>query len=213
MAAIFNLAPIQRLRRGLAKLESVDPTPILETLEAVLQEDNRRGVMGGIDGDDQPMIRTTYRMSLISANANMSARVGELPAEFTRKETNDIGSSLKTSEYKKLSGPPLAPRGEGSRVISNYRTNNGREGKGWFVEGSWIDILSRKGVPFIGAHFRGLHAFFFSTNPNGKRRGYTVNLPRRNLVGLRKWGRDEARAQVKAWAQQVIAESILKPFL
>lgn len=209
----MDISPARRIQRGLAKLAAIDPTPLLETLEEVMWEDNRRGVMAGTNMNDVEMKHCEYRLSLASANPSMTPGVGELPTQFTRREGNDFGSSLKTHEYQQLSGPPLAPRGEGSRVISNYRTDNFREGNVWVIEGAWIDILSAKGVPFIHAHFIGLHGSYPGRYASNKGKRYGVNLPRRDLRGLRQWGRNEARNQVNAWAKIQIAESILKPVL
>jgi hypothetical protein len=82
-----------------------------------------------------------------------------------------IGDNLTTAEYRLLNGPPLAPRREQSRVITNFVTRStliqtGDE-TGVVLEYGWADVVSKKGRPFLEAHFEG--------------RG---RLPKRDLRGL-----------------------------
>ena len=95
---------------------------------------------------------------------------------------SSANNNLSTRQYKRLSGPPLAPRREASRVISNLRTRHRVQGGALVVEGFWDDVVSAKGRPFLHAHFTG-----------------TNNLPRRDLRGVRPAGMRLARAIVREW--------------
>src|SRR5947209_6256359 len=83
-----------------------------------------------------------------------------------------------------LGGPPLAPRGASSRVITNLFTQHGRDpaDNTWFAEGAWFEVVSTRGIPFLMAHFTGA----------ATGRGHRVKLPVRDLRGVRPQGRQEA---------------------
>lgn len=144
-----------RLQANLARLGNPDPTPLLETWERVLVQDNREGILAGTDGWGRPM------------------------------------PPLAPSTLKKRrgTGPPLAPRGALSRVIANYRTGHGRDGRDWVVIGAWEDVLSNPGnVPFLPFHFRG----------EGR-------LPTRDLAHLRPAGLQHARQALRDWIADILA--------
>jgi hypothetical protein len=210
MELTLDFAPVARVRNALQKIADLDASPLATILEGVLREDNRRGVLAGLDGDGNPMTPTKYRRSSVSANPGMTAAFGELGPGYARLAVGDYGQSLSTKEYQNKSGPPLAPQGERSRVVSNYFTVHERSGDLYTVEGYWDNIFSKKGVPFLHAHFVGLHATYFGATGNGR---HTVNLPRRDLVGLRAWGREEARRQIDLWARLQIALAFAAPYL
>lgn len=83
------------------------------------------------------------------------------------------------------SGGPLVPRGRASRFIANYRVASIKKGPGaWLLIGTWVNILSKKKVPFAEFHFSG-----------------TNRLPIRDLRGIRPAG--------KAKMQQVLSDWLL----
>jgi hypothetical protein len=173
-----NLIPL------LHKLKNPDFTLLMAKWMTILKEDNIRGVMAGVDGQDRPMLPVKYRTgqpSPVKKRNRFSKGIGlplaHRPGVPSRNSpvldlSND---NLTTAQYKKLKGPPLAPRGKGSRVIRNYVTRFGHDGKKWFAEGAWINVLSVKSRPFLLAHFEGKN-----------------RLPKRDLRGIRAWGKREA---------------------
>lgn len=213
---------------GMFRLETINNYvgPLIDAWAKVLIEDNRRGVMMGIDGDGNPMQPTKYRLSLSQTGPG---RAGDLffnaqGEAFNNYEAGGLfhfaslggsgqgfkpnpSDNLKTSQYKKMTGPPLAPRGPASRVISNYRVNilTGMNRIG--VEGGWDDIVSKKGIPFIAAHFHGTTIAIEKDNV-GKtgfnQSFYLVDLPKRNLVGLRQWGKTQATKELNAWIKMLM---------
>lgn len=81
------------------------------------------------------------------------------------------------------SGGPLVPRGRQSRAIANYRvTSFQRQDGNWVLLGAWQNVLSRRGVPFLGFHAEG--------------RGH---LPVRDIFGVRPTGKQKIQAAMKAW--------------
>ena len=219
-----NEAGFERVFNALFRLETVTNFvgPLITAWTAVLIEDNRRGVMQGIDGDGKRMKPTKYRKSLRQTSAGESGDMffnaqGEA---FSNVETpqgfsfanltgqNDSpgfkpgpSANLKNREYRKLTGPPLAPRGPASRVISNYTVEplTSNNGNTVGVEGGWEDVVSDKGFEFLPVHFQG----FGSQNPvfASSISGPNRNMPRRNLVGLRAWGKAQARKELNEWVK------------
>lgn len=211
---------------ALFRLETVTEYvgPLVNAWADVLLEDNRRGVMMGQQGDGSPMKPTKYRNSFTQTGAG---KAGDLffnaqgqafnnyeaagMFHFASLGGNGAGfkpgpdANLKTKQYKQMSGPPLAPRGPASRVISNYRVNilSGQNRIG--VEGGWDDVVSKKGVPFLPFHFYGatFSKATFATSLSGENQ----HLPVRNLVGLRNWGKSQATKELNAWIKWLLTVS------
>jgi hypothetical protein len=206
-----NRAGFERIFNAMFRLETITNYvgPLLEAWTNVLVEDNRRGVMQGIDGEGKRMKPTKYRTSLRQTDAGQAGdKFFDIQGEaFSNVEgaeefhfanltgqTDGVGfkpgpsGNISQKEYRKLTGPPLAPRGPASRVISNYTvapiTGNANVVG---VEGGWDDVVSEKGVEFLPFHFNG-----------------TSRLPRRNLIGLRAWGKSQARKELNAWVKWLL---------
>lgn len=209
---------------ALFRLETVQNYfgPLIKAWTGVLIEDNRRGVMQGIDGDGNPIKPTKYRKSIVQAGAgkandkffnasgesfaNMETRDGFTFANLSGQ--NAVGfkpgpaHNHSTKEYKKRTGPPLAPYGPASRVISNYMVEAIQSPNMVGVEGGWNDVVNEKGVEFLPFHFRGAtssRATFANSIA-----GDNKHLPRRNLVGLRQWGKTQARKELNAWVKWLL---------
>ena len=93
-----------------------------------------------------------------------------------------------------------------SRIISNYTVKAVDSTGGEFgVEGGWDDVVSKKGVEFLPFHFSG-NVVATTSGPLfgviGVGRG--KNLARRNMAGLRAWGRTRARTDLQKWIQEVM---------
>ena len=90
--------------------------------------------------------------------------------------------------YKGKTGPPLAPSGLGSRVITLVDTAIGQMpgGKSFYATKVWDAIKSREGVPFMHYHFEG-----------------AGHNPVRDLRGIDEQGLQEALAATRIWAQKV----------
>lgn len=218
----------ERAYEALFRLETYQnyAGPLINAWSAVLIEDNRRGVMQGIQGDGTPMRPTKYRLSLKQTAAGSAGDLffNAQGQGFDNFESaglihfgglNGTGAgfkpnpsdSLDTQQYQKMTGPPLAPRGAASRVISNYRVNILTGSNQIGVEGGWDDVFSKKGVAFLPAHFNGATIVVERSN-RGKsglnQEFYLVDLPRRNLVGLRLWGKTQATKELNAWIKNLL---------
>lgn len=177
----FDQAKLARVGDIVVKLAEIEP--LLDTVEKIYVEDNRRSILAGIDVNGNPLAPTTYRGS----RANLSRTLGgNVPSRrgmhFGATDPNafkgfaaPLFGNLTTAEYKKLDGPPMAPRRENSRVITNFRTMRTRTSKGrWEIGAGYIDVVARDGVTyFLPFHLEG--------------RG---RLPQRLFAGLRPQGRE-----------------------
>lgn len=190
MPALVDLNGFDRLRERLAKVAEPNATPLMISWMQIIDEDNRRGIMAGLDKDGNPMVPVTYR----------PAPYGKLGRVHRRRQAYNpgVGGNLSSREYRLLDGPPLAPRGMGSRVITNLKTGFGRTGPLdmlWEAYGYWDDVVDKVGKPFLHYHFDGA---------TGGGRSRTVRLPRRDLRGVRPQGRQRARYALRAWAIDII---------
>jgi hypothetical protein len=61
----------------------------------------------------------------------------------------------RTGKYAGKTGPPLAPSGAASRVITRFRAQARRRGGDWQVVAGWENVVSDKGVPFLPFHDQG----------------------------------------------------------
>ena len=190
--ATVDKTGLDRLRAKFAKLANPNPVPLMITWTNILDEQNRRGVLAGTDGDGNPMAPVTYRPQLKPGQKpvklTVEQRLGQRP-NIKRGVPRSIGSgqarafnNLTSAEYRLLDGPPLGPRRQFSRVITNFRTDYAEVRKGYWVCTFWWDeVLSVKGVPFLKYHFRGI--------------GQKV----RDLRGVRPEAKVQARAALRNW--------------
>jgi hypothetical protein len=189
MPTIVDTAGLDRLKARFDKLANPNPVPLLITWMQILDDDNRKGVLAGLDKHGTPMIPVTYRPKEAGVKLTVEQRLGQ-SARKGRGRFAAFGSSseglfnnLSSSSYRKLDGPPLAPRRQFSRVITNYIQRFGRlSTTAWEVVGYWDQVLSRQGIRFLHWHFDG-----------------TTKLPSRDLRGLRQWGVDRARETGRNW--------------
>lgn len=227
-----NDASFSRVFKTLFRLETIKDysAPLIEAWSKILIEDNRRGVMTGTDGDGNPMKPTKYRKSLTQTAPGRSADAffnasgeafsnmeGEREFFFANLSGGPgvghkpgTGDNLTTREYQKMTGPPLAPRGAASRVISNYTVEPVTDGNTIGVEGGWDDVVSKKGVEFLPFHFHG--ATFSRAMFAASIGGENHHLPRRNLIGLRQWGKTQARKELNAWVKWLLTQAQVSYF-
>lgn len=141
----------EKLIRSLKATANVDCSPLMKTWNEHLIEGNRKGVLSGIDGFGRPAPPLIYRTG---AGKKTSRR--QVPLYGTNKHApvGGVGGNLTTTQYKQLTGPRLAPRGEASRVIKNLMPEiRHPTGKRWEAVCAWFDVASNKGVPFLPYHF------------------------------------------------------------
>ena len=196
--ATVDTTGLDRLRARLAKIANPDPTPLLLRIADILDSDNRRGILKGEDGAGNPMVQPIYRpVGKKGVKLTVAQRLGQ-SARIKRGRSSRIGSGLEhinnnltSAEYRLLDGPPLAPRRQYSRVITNYTQEPRQIGqRTWEVVGSWVNVLSRKGVPFLRYHFEG-----------------AGRLPIRDLRGIREWGMSRIKSAVRAWMLDQVRSS------
>jgi hypothetical protein len=174
IAADISWLGYDALDRMLERVSNPDPRPILPDIAKTMAEGNRRGVLQGLDKDDKPMARVTYRNG--RARKGVKFRTGKSKGKTTGifKGQGPLASglhgNLTSTEYKALTGPPLAPRGIQSRTIANFQLAWSATREQAVVVGRWGDVVSVKGFPFLIAHFEG----------SPKR-----HLPKRDLRGIR----------------------------
>lgn len=199
-----------------ARLETLNyfASDLVERWADVLAEDNRRGVLMGTDKDDRPVMPTSYRRSFTQSVRGRAGQVDEVKGRLVNFNSGvgpgfkpGAGWNLTTKEYQEQSGPPLAPFGEASRIISNYLIKEVQNGVTIGVEGGWDDVVNAKGVEFLPFHFAGtgMHkGGAYATFAKRKGVGRGKNLPRRNMAGLRAWGRAQSRKELREWIKSLM---------
>src|SRR4051794_14037867 len=98
----------EKLVTTLDSLERPDPTPLLEQWEKVIVEDNRAGVLSGLDKDGNPAPPLRYRngKGRKTAYRKQSKYGGFGKTQYQALQSAD--DNLSTAEYRKLTGPRLA---------------------------------------------------------------------------------------------------------
>ena len=160
--------------------------PLATRIELIVVEANRRNLLNGLDGDGNAMTPTKYRGGFAYHARRRTTNFGKTKKAFQGHGplASGLHGNLSPAEYRALTGPPLLPRKESSRLITNLATRHYLQGHTWMIEGAWLDVVSAKGVPFLSAHFEG--------------RGH---LPRRDPRGIGPYGRKLASEAVAEWAR------------
>jgi hypothetical protein len=202
----FNLSDVARFAARLQRLhlEKADIVPLLEHWERRLEEGNRKGVLAGTDGTGKPMIPVTYRPGkTVRKKLTLGERLGQKPNK-RRGEYGGISpaqggllanNNLTSTAYRQLDGPPLAPRRQFSRVITNAVTGYYRDVTDrsvWYVELAWGDVVSPSGYSFLPVHFDG--------KPLGKH-GPRI---KRDLRGIRPETKELMLKAFRSWAMLTI---------
>lgn len=202
-ATLVNLQGFERLAARFTRIANPDPIPLLVTFERLIEEDNRKGVLDGTDKDGKLMDRPIYRpkagkIQELSAQQRMNQRKRAKRGMFAGLGpwASGLHNNLTTEEYEMLDGPPLAPRRQFSRVITNLRLEPFERNQisgGWeFVASArWVDVVSVEGVHFLTFHFNG----------EGQKR--------RDLRGVRPKSLEKARKSARAWMiDQIRSEQV-----
>lgn len=212
MALTVDVSGLERLTQKLEQLTDIDATPLMRTWMDIMEKDNREGILAGLDKDGVPMVPVIYRpkfgptrnkgeqKALESARkaAIRAGRRGQL-AQARRGIPAGTGAAmgsllannnLSSYQYRLLTGPPLAPRDQFSRVITNFMSDFDKMPSGvWLATFWWEDVVSTKGIPFLRYHF------------NGEGR-----LPMRDLRGIRPGGRIQLVESATNWARLYVRE-------
>lgn len=159
----------------LQRLADPDATPLMEEFERIIAEDNEQKVMASQDWQGQPLKPVTYR-PVVPRRAGTATRLGAGLAPRANAPFNN----LTWQQYRTMAGPPTAPRGMHSRVVTNLLTMHGRDPGAlhrWFAMGAWADVVDVRGKPFLDR--------LFAT---------------RDLRGVRPEGLVRAQAAIDNWA-------------
>jgi hypothetical protein len=202
----FDLADCGRFAARIHRLDLTrgDVTPLLLNWERQLEEGNRKGVLAGTDKNGVPMIAVTYRPV---GTPRKKLTLGERLGQKQNKRRGEYGgtmaagggllanNNLMSAAYRQLDGPPLAPRRQFSRVISNAVTGHYPDMTApgvYYVELAWGEVVSPKGFHFLPVHFKGL--------PLGR------NGPRitRDLRGVRPDDRVKMIKSLRRWCMLTI---------
>jgi hypothetical protein len=177
------------------KLENPDVAPLMASWSQIMTDDNRRKVLAGEDRYGSHMIAVRYRPKgpTVGIRAKSAARFRNNATGKGRfggfgPHAAGLHNNLRKSEYEQLTGPPLAPRGVFSRVITNFGTSVVQMSPTeWEVVGGWSEVVSTRGVAFLRAHFEG-----------------SGNLPVRDLRGVRPVGLVMVRKSLVDWLRDQI---------
>jgi hypothetical protein len=151
--ATWEFFGLASLKDGLRVVSDPPAGPLMEELEKEIVRDNTEKILAGEDKDGGQLPKVTYRPKgeplkwTKRQQQALAARNG-----FSGPYAAGADANLTSSEYRRLAGPSTAPRGKDSRVITHLETQHGRDPSddhGWFAEGVWFDIVSRKGYAFL----------------------------------------------------------------
>lgn len=198
MPTTLDLTGLDKVQAGFTQLINPNAEDLMARWKLVIEQDNRQGILAGLDKNGVPMIPVTYRPLVYSPHTRLTptkAQRGGAKANARRGAFLGLGAAaygnLTSAEYRMLGGPPLAPRGQFSRVVTNLLTDHGRDANGqWYAMGYWDEVLSNAGIPFLHYHFQG-----------------SGRLPIRDLTGLRPAGREKALEALRNWARLTIREA------
>ncbi|WP_165231360.1 hypothetical protein [Aquisphaera insulae] len=149
----------------LSAASRLDFAPLLAGWAAIVEEENRAGILAGLDAAGRPLAPVTYRPR---------------PATHSPDFTPLAHDNLSGSAYRVLYGPPTAPRGAASRVITRFHAEPAGQGDGWSVLGSWDDVVDANGLPFLEDLFAGR-----GDSPPRDLAGVRPNAVRRCVESLR----------------------------
>jgi len=179
MGIRLNYEITGRLQKMLFAIENPDFSDLMNSIRVVMDEDHVKGIMAGKDKDGENTTPVTYRTGINSPLKNKGRNRQTIKNWRVQGPLSSPDDNLTTAEYRKLTGPPLAPRGLNSRIVRNYQTAAGFDGKNWWVEAALVNVLNRKGKPFMHYHFEG-----------------AGRLPQRDMRGVRPEGRERIRRLV-----------------
>jgi hypothetical protein len=186
---------LTRLAAKFRRLESPDYAPLMAAWSKIMVDDNRTGVLKGEDRYGSHMIAVRYRPRgpTVQIRAKSASRFrnnasGKGVFGGFGPMAAGLHNNLSRGEYEQLTGPPLAPRGVFSRVITNFGTTIVQlSSHVWEVVGGWSEVVSTKGKSFLKAHFEG-----------------SGNLPVRDLRGVRPQGLEKARRALISWLRDQV---------
>jgi len=186
--ATFEWTGYGQLMARVGDLVNPNAEPLMAQWEDVIVEDNETGILvAHTDCFDVPLKAVTYRPIRAGAKqptkrqTNNSAR--GVFAGFGPSAAG-LHNNLTGAEYRRLDGPPTAPRGRGSRVITNLVTDHTTApdaGGVWEAFGMWEEVVTVKGEPFL--------QWLFLT---------------RDLRGVRAAGRARAQALAYQWGMNLM---------
>lgn len=184
-----NMVGLRKLVGQLERLGRPNPKPLLDRTIIVMAEDNRKGVLAGLDKDGRAMAPVTYRPKgrgrYATARQRNQGRARATVGVFGGYGPMAAGlnNNLTRREYERLGGPPLAPRRQHSRVITNYRLSTFVDSPLKFgVVGMWFEVADVKGRKFLSRLFK-------KRDIRGVRPEAMKSL-RRSFIA---WGRDQIR--------------------
>lgn len=187
LISLQNLEAADRLIARFRALANPDASPLMLTWQRLIVEDNRRGVLAGTDKDGNPLAPVTYRPVGEKIHAYRRSPAGVTP-KFIGMNQAWLFGNLPSSMYRRLDGPPLAPRGVFSRVIQNLKTDSDHPAADqWRAWGYWDEVVARDGkTKFLKYHFMG------------------IKQKRRDLSGVRPEGVRKAKEAAVNWMRDMV---------
>ena len=172
---------IERFRR----LQDPDARLLMLRFTELIRKSNQRGAIEGTDKDDSLLLEVTYRPVPEFVGPRKRGKAGP----FAGLEADAFGN-LTSSEYRHLTGKPVAPRGLDSRIVTNLKTEFDHPTPGeWVAYGYWDQVVARDGdTQFLN--------YLFDGDP-------PMPGPR-DFRGVRPPEFEEARESAKAWLMDAV---------
>jgi hypothetical protein len=196
--ATLEWAGYDRLIVRLGAIANPDAGPLMLEFERIILADNRDGALRGVDKNDVPYAPVTYRPKAPGPVKTTAVQRNNRPANrrgvFAGLGPSAAGenNNLTPAEYRLLGGPPLAPRGPHSRIVTNLAvdSNSAPVNGVWEAWGEWVEVASTTGKYFLPYLFEG--------------KGRYGAIPARDPRGVRSAGRAKALAAAKTWLVNVV---------
>jgi hypothetical protein len=228
---IGSHAPLQR---WVGKLVDIDFSPLMQTWEKVVVEDNRKGVLSGLDAFDQPMPPLAYRFGSGSAtSARSGTAFGTVVKRFKGFSTYTGGKRFKRKPFPGVSvmgvrpnrgkrgpWPPGGKSGDHDRTRAILPNNNLSTPAYQQLTGPRLaprreasrvitNYHTRYGRDAIGWFAEGEWVDVVSADgvPFLEAHFDGVGVPQYDLRGVRRWGLAEASAAVDAFLRKKLRDT------
>lgn len=206
---------IENIVAFLMRVEKFDPGDMLDHWTMIVIEGNRAGILSGTNKDgvavSPPLKYRTGAGSPTKFRGNRFAQqrgagtvggaLGHGPTAVRYKVKNGvyrathrgtsagtINNNLTTAQYRELTGPFSAPRGDESRSIANFKVKDPRQvdDKTWEIRAGWVDVVDTRGQEFYSRLFA---------------------APGRDMRGIRPADLDKCSVVMVEWATHLMNEA------
>jgi hypothetical protein len=209
---LIDTTGLDRVIALLRRVEDLDPRPVIDEWAAIIVEDNRSGVLAGLNKDGNPYSpELKYRLgggksmsrgrgrtrfartpragepggfAGVGARSRFRIKSGYFQPRKKGAQSGVANNNLTTKQYQQLSGPFAAPRRQHSRIITNFVVNAPQN-----VGDRWRWLVSAGWKDVVDAEGRAFYSHLFAQ-------------PGRDYRGVRPTGRQKCREAMLDWLRR-----------